>query len=320
MSGANEGSTLDFHGDVDSKTSQYYVGQGAMNSTPVGLEEAKSSMSTATYDSSMPWTRFFCCIPVTSYQRYFDFDTDDIVQRVKGSIIFANTPNHFRENIIGTQMDESSQTQGHSSSIHKGPDLYAPIWVTLTLVFFIASTSNATAYIHKGRMDDFEYDISHVANAMILLFSFVLGLPTFFHFVLKCIRVNMEWVDLVCLYGYSLVPYIPASLLCLLPSVVLEWILLLSATVLSVLLILRNIASPIIRSSDAHARSYASAVLMAVMLFHLAFVLILKFSFYHHPRGHSSSPSGGTSQAGTNDDAGAGEPGSSSENVALFVL
>jgi hypothetical protein len=125
--------------------------------------------------------------------------------------------------------------------------------------------------------------------------------------------VDLLWVDLVCLYGYSLVPFVPATILCLLPSIVLEWILLLSATVISVLLILRNISSPVLRSSDTHARSYASGVLTAVMLIHLAFVLVLKYGFYHHPRIIPSSPSdtagGGSTNPATEDDTPADAPG-----------
>lgn len=318
----NESTTLDFHGgDIDSKTSLYYVGQGAMNSDSRQLKEEETS-STAIQDptsSIVPWTNFFCCISVNSYQRYFDFDTNDIVERIKGSIVFANTPDHFREQIIGSRVDNQNQDMESSStvtsnSIHKGPDLYAPIWITLTLVFLVALTSNATAYLHSDSVDDFEYDITHLANAVVLLFSFVMVLPTFFYFVLKFVGVNLLWADLVCLYGYSLVPYLPATFLCLLPYTFLEWILLLSATVISVLLILRNISSPLLRSSDSHARSYASAVLMAVMLFHLAFVLILKFGFYHHLRTSSSSStsqstSGGSVNPDKVDDATPDTPG-----------
>jgi hypothetical protein len=198
MSNANEESTaLDFHGgDIDSNNAHFYVGQGAMNSNAAqSKEETAMGSLSAVQDpknssNSLPWTQFFCCIPITSYQKYFDFDTSDIIQRIQGSILFANRPDYFREQLIGSRvenpqdMEESSSSTNPSKSVHKGPDLYAPIWISFTLVFLVALTSNATAYIHSHNVDDFEYDITHVANAVILLFSFVLGVPTFFYFVL----------------------------------------------------------------------------------------------------------------------------------------
>jgi len=324
MSSNNEeessATTLDFHGEeIDSKNVQYVVGQGAMNSNAAtslggggGLQSQQFNKNTSsnnntkspdsTNDVLLPWTQIFCCccIPITSYQKYFDFNTEDIIQRIKGSILYVNKPDYFREQLIGHEKESTTNSQEEqvdierssslSSSIHnnKGPDLYAPIWITLTFIFLLSVTSNATAYLHSSN-DDFEYDITHLATSVILLFSFLIGLPTFFYLVLKCllVRVNqhLSWVDLVCLYGYSLVPYLPATILCcLLPFTFLEWIFLLSATILSVLLILRNVSSPILQSSGSHARSYASAVLSAVMIFHVAFLLILKFGFYHHPR------------------------------------
>jgi len=60
-----------------------------------------------------------------SYAKYFDFDTIDIQNRITGSITFANRPNHFREQVLG-------------GDGNKGPDLYGPLWITMTLVFVVA--------------------------------------------------------------------------------------------------------------------------------------------------------------------------------------
>ena len=58
---------------------------------------------------------------------YFDIDADDIVKRVRGVILHFYKPEHFRNNVMGpTKTNEL-----------KGPDLYGPFWITMSLIFFI---------------------------------------------------------------------------------------------------------------------------------------------------------------------------------------
>lgn len=90
-------------------------------------------------------------------------------------------------------------------------------------------------------------------------------------------------MELISLYGYSLVPYIPITILCLLPSVILEWIFLLSASILSLLFVLRNLGGAVVRTS----RAWGGPIMMAVMGCHIVFYFVLKWTFYRH-RYHES--------------------------------
>jgi hypothetical protein len=47
---------------------------------------------------------------------------------MKSAIFDFYKPEHFRNNVIGTSKTDST----------KGPDLYGPFWITMTLIFFVA--------------------------------------------------------------------------------------------------------------------------------------------------------------------------------------
>jgi hypothetical protein len=206
-----------------------------------------------------------------TYSKYFNIDTVDVQNRITGSIAFVNTPDHFREQVLG----------GNDG---KGPDLYGPIWVTLTLVFFVALTSNLARYIHSdggGSGLSFEYDIRHLVNAMWVLFGFVFVVPVSNYVLFRCMGVScFTMIELVCLYGYSMTAFFPASFMCLVPMAGWDWTVLLAATVLSALLILRNVAGPILQSQQTQQK--AGPILIYIMVTHFIFYLVMKLMFYHH--------------------------------------
>jgi len=232
---------------------------------------------------------------------YFDIDTADIFVRMKGSLQYCMVMDGFRNEVLysdnafrlayrdssspssaeaadgGAGGDASTGTSASaatpsqtiqnsstpSSSSGKGPDLYGPIWITLTLVFFVAVTSNMSLYIHhyktkksviidEGGMaaeEEWDYDINQLLHAMWILYSFSIGLPTLLYFVLRLVGVNnLSLADLVCLYGYSLVPYLPVAWLCIVPYSWVQWLVLSVATVLSGMLVLRNVVGSILES------------------------------------------------------------------------
>lgn len=67
------------------------------------------------------------CLNLETYKVYFDIDVEDIVTRVKAVMLDFYKPEHFRNNVLGTQKTDTL----------KGPDLYGPFWITMTLIFFV---------------------------------------------------------------------------------------------------------------------------------------------------------------------------------------
>ena len=83
------------------------------------------------------WQSCRACCTIHTYQQFFDIDTVDISTRLKASIVHFYQPDYFRTNIIGVERNDQV----------KGPDLYGPFWVTMTVVFLIAVSLYIYIYI-----------------------------------------------------------------------------------------------------------------------------------------------------------------------------
>lgn len=259
---------------------------------------------------------------------YFDIDTADIFVRMKGSLQYCMVMDGFRNEVLysdnafrlayrdtntsssegageaasNTIQNNSSTSSTTPSSSGKGPDLYGPVWITLTLVFFVAVTSNMSLYIHHHKTNksvideggiaaevEWDYDINQLLHAMWILYSFSIGLPTLFYFVLRLVGVNnLSLPDLVCFYGYSLVPYLPVAWLCIVPYSWVQWLVLGVATVLSGMLVLRNVVGSILESSSngsggvSGLQGKSGGLIMFLVGCHFVFFLVMKLAFYHH--------------------------------------
>lgn len=74
------------------------------------------------------WQTCRACCTMQTYQQFFDIDTVDIKTRILSSITHFYQPDYFRTKVIGSERTDEL----------KGPDLYGPFWVTMTLVFLVA--------------------------------------------------------------------------------------------------------------------------------------------------------------------------------------
>lgn len=140
-------------------------------------------------------------------------------------------------------------------------------------------TSNIAAYLHSDNMDEFEYDITHLIRALTILSTWSFFVPTLFWLTTRCMSMQaLALVDWVCLYGYSMVPYGPATCLCLIPVEIVIWISLAVATAISAILVLRNVAGPLLASDVSQGKS--GPLLLAILGSHVILLLTLKLAFY----------------------------------------
>ena len=181
----------------------------------------------------------------------------------------------------------------------KGPDLYGPTWITMTLVFFLAVTSNMSLYFHHtGKQqslvdeggiaaeEEWDYDINQLLHATWILYSYSFGLPIGLYLIFRLMGIiSFSVVDLICLYGYSLVAYIPTTWICVAPVSWLQWLSLCISTVISGMLVLRNVTGPILESGGGGGgmgQGKSGGLIMAVIGCHFVFFLVMKLAFYHH--------------------------------------
>ena len=137
-------------------------------------------------------------------------------------------------------------------------------------------------YLHKDDIEEFDYDINHLLHAASVLCSYSFVLPTILWVTTQCMNMQaLQLAEWVCLYGYSLVPFVPAVFLCIIPFGLVSWICLMAATLVSCCLVVRNVAAPLLSSDVGQAK--APPLLMVILGSHAVFFLTLKFYFYHHP-------------------------------------
>jgi hypothetical protein len=85
------------------------------------------------------WGNCMTCLTLDSYKAYFDIEAEDIISRMKGVCLHFYKPEYFRNNVIG-----ADKTNGL-----KGPDLYGPFWITMTLIFFIGVRSSVDISLNR---------------------------------------------------------------------------------------------------------------------------------------------------------------------------
>ena len=56
---------------------------------------------------------------------------------MKSSMLDFYKPDYFRSEVIGT----------HKAGSLKGPDLYGPFWITMTLIFFVAVSADKPEFL-----------------------------------------------------------------------------------------------------------------------------------------------------------------------------
>ncbi|XP_053573859.1 protein YIPF2 [Bombina bombina] len=157
------------------------------------------------------------------YQDFFDVDTYQVLDRIKGSLLPIPGKNFVRHNL------------------RNNPDLYGPFWICATLVFTVTIMGNLSTYIQNSGSSDYQYSpqFHKVSVAAIAIYSYAwlipLGLWGFLQWR-KGVNDSVgsySFLETVCVYGYSLFVYIPTTVLWLVPYELFRWILILVAMSLS---------------------------------------------------------------------------------------
>ncbi len=83
------------------------------------------------------------------YQKYFQIDTQQVLERLVGSITPRPNKSYF------------------NSTIRQNPDLYGPFWVCVTFIITVAISGNIVTYFHVPDAD-FQIDFSKITLSAIV--------------------------------------------------------------------------------------------------------------------------------------------------------
>ncbi|EFN80328.1 Protein YIPF1 [Harpegnathos saltator] len=203
------------------------------DSTGIGIIEDLQGIPSKNENNSQHsfWT-------IEYYQKFFNVNTNDVLERLKRSMIPHGSDNYF------------------ITHIKPNPDLYGPFWICMTLVFSIAISGNIANYFASVGSTNFhwKYDFHVVSYAATCIFIYAWLLPLALWGALKWTNSSRNTeeeliesyatprlLELLCLYGYSLTIYIPVTFLWTIQISWLQWCLAIVVTLLSGGVLLRSL-------------------------------------------------------------------------------
>jgi cation transporter-like permease len=229
-----------------SEESQPFIAQEGQQEQPTG--ESGGTEEGARGNNYYPWQKQY-------WQRYFNVDQKEVGRRMS----FTITPWRLR----------------FIAAISQNPDMYGPFWITTTVAFIIAMTSNLHEFF-VSHSTHWQYDPTKIAAAPAVLFGYVLVIPFVLWLVLKYIDAPLKLMELICVYGYAMIWFFPSSIICIFANDVVKWFAIIIAAALSGFFIVANL---FVALKD---RFLKRGLLISIVLiaFHLGLTLTLLLYFF----------------------------------------
>ncbi|CAO2588375.1 Protein YIPF1, partial [Lemmus lemmus] len=189
------------------------------------------------------------------YQTFFDVDTYQVFDRIKGSLLPVPGKNFVR------------------LYVRSNPDLYGPFWICATLVFAIAISGNLSNFlIHLGEKTYHyvpEFQKVSIAATIIYAYAWLVPLALWGFLLWRNSKVmnivSYSFLEIVCVYGYSLFIYIPTAVLWIIPQRAVRWVLVMIALGISGS-VLAMTFWPAVREDN---RRVALATIVTIVLLHV---------------------------------------------------
>jgi len=146
---------------------------------------------------------------LSSAQQLFDVSPDDVLKRLKLAV-------------VPCQGQEAA-----ADDFRSRPDFYGPFWVATTAVLFLSATGNFARLLEMDDEDAFKADYSLVSVAAAMVYGLLIGVPLAVRLFLYFSGQEVDSINfrqVICVYGYSLTPAIPVSVICLVPLSFLRWL------------------------------------------------------------------------------------------------
>jgi len=206
---------------------------------------------------------------ISYYQPLFDVDTLQVLNRIKGALL-PRPKGAFFEVIAAN------------------PDLYGPFWISTTLIFTMAITGNLASYFSftpSSGQPQWSYNFNQLTLAGSVIYAYVTLLPLLFWLLLRYFEASKKLVDVLCIYGYTLSIFLPISVLCVLPSNLFRWLLVLIGGGISAVFLLSNFHAHLADCfpyGEGDAKRKMMMLLGAMATFHFVLIVMFKVYFFHY--------------------------------------
>ncbi|XP_017287690.1 protein YIPF2 [Kryptolebias marmoratus] len=225
----------------------------------VSEDEESSQLLEEQKPSGSFWTFEF-------YQSFFNVDTLQVLERVKGSVMPLPGRNFIKH------------------YLRSNPDLYGPFWICMTLVFSVAISGNVSTFLHEMVNSSYHYkpQFHRVTIAAVAIFLYAwlvpVGLWAFLTWRQGAERLirGYTFLETVCIYGYSLSIFIPTSILWILPFEWLQWTLIVVAMMISGSVLILTFW-PVVRDDS---KVMAVGTVMTIIVLHALLAIGCKLYFF----------------------------------------
>lgn len=134
------------------------------------------------------------------FQPYFDVDSEEVFNRIYKALL-PFRPGKLFENGM--------------------PDLYAPFWIATTIILIFSISGSISSISSSHPWIDSSYKL---VEGALLIYGFLIGVPIVLYCCLNNSGRDTSFVEIMSIFGYSLVSYIVAGLFCMVPVAWLHWL------------------------------------------------------------------------------------------------
>ncbi|KAL2101266.1 hypothetical protein ACEWY4_003027 [Coilia grayii] len=200
------------------------------------------------------------------YQSFFDVDTMQVLDRIKGSMMPLPGRNFIRHHI------------------RNNPDLYGPFWICVTLVFSVAISGNLSSFLSQQGDPRYHYRPQFhkvtIAAVVVFLYAWLVPLGVWGFLTWRKGSEHQtsgySFLETVCVYGYSLFVFIPTSVLWSIPFQWVQWTLILIAMVISGSVLVLTFW-PVVRDDT---KMTAFAIVASIVVLHTLLAIGCKLYFF----------------------------------------
>lgn len=183
-----------------------------------------------------------------------------------------------------------------------------PFWICVTLVFSVAIAGNVASYFQhqllnttgsNSQAKHWHYDFHKVTWSATIVFLYATLMPSGLFAVLwssspKDAPNKPSFIELACVFGYSMAPFVPASLFWLIQVSAVQWVFVFVSFALSGGVLALSLWPTI--TEHTHEKTKGYALIAAVLALHLLLASGFMLCFFHVPSQGSAAvvPNGGS--------------------------